>query len=183
MIVQINHLLFNCYLKNKNWRPLCVPVSQISRVEPLNKHSSSHPVKPLTQRWRQGSCGVHFGSLERDWATAVTHWLSKPPSGIRPNNLGYPCHHAWTGTRRSTMTANTGATANEKTIFKALNPGVRWRLELFIWALLWQGSRSGLLLQYWYGINCSSSPKQALDSSNGMELKWCVKYDNEYDSS
>ena len=43
-----------------------------------SEQTSSCPVVPPTQRCRQKLCSP-IDSLERDWATAATHWLSKPP--------------------------------------------------------------------------------------------------------
>ena len=77
---------------------LCLCVSDQERRTSEQTH---RPVAPLCRQW---GCGVHFGSLNRDWPTASTHWLSKPPLvASEPHNLGYPCHHTWTGTRGSTL--------------------------------------------------------------------------------
>lgn len=118
MLVQINHLLFNCYLKNKSWRPMFVSVSQISKVEPLRQNASSSLCRTTDTVRQAGELWYPFwlagARLSHCGNTLV---VRNPFNGIKPHNLGYPCHHVWMSTRGSTMTANTG---NEKTIFKAV---------------------------------------------------------------
>lgn len=70
MLVQINHLLFNCYMKKKSWGPVFVSVSYISRVEPQRQHA----------------CGV-TDSLLLAWELWIQFWLVRARLSHSGNTL------------------------------------------------------------------------------------------------